>query len=120
MPRPCGADWPSGSRFLFLLFLLFKSGGRKVLEREVGRQKGEVSERGQLGKKQYLESVRIIKPFNIKAGKVLRNLVESSPFMGGKTSKVDTLLMCEQGLKCVDRCTKIDTDCQAGSKMLQG
>lgn len=54
---------------------------------------------------QYLGGVGTIKPFNIKAGKDFQNLVQPSPFMGGKTARVDTLLMREQGLECRG-CTK--------------
>lgn len=75
----------------YSFYLLFKSWDRRVLEREMGRQKGDRPEKCKLGKN-YLGSTGTIKPFNIKAGKVLQNLVRS-PFMGGKTPRVDTLLM---------------------------
>lgn len=67
-------------------------GQKNPWERNGKAERRNIRESQTKGGGKYLGSVEI-KLFNIKAGKVLQNLVQSSPFMGGKTSKVDTLLM---------------------------
>lgn len=86
-----GLQDPLVPDFYFFYFCYSNLGPEESLgEKWEGRK--EKYQREPTKEKKYLRNIEI-KLFNIKAGKVLQNLVQSSPFMGGKTSKVDTLLV---------------------------
>lgn len=105
MPRPGGADWPGTclpgrGRASWTLCVwvyspsisVIQTWGKKSHWERNGKAERRTRERP-ARENQYWGGIGIIKPFNIKAGKALQNLVQPSPFMGGKASRVDTSLM---------------------------
>lgn len=99
-PDLLGQDWLPKERASWTLCVWISSPSVSVIptqgETSPWERNGKVErrtrERPTRGK-QYLEGTGIVKPFNIKAGKDFQNPGQPSPFMGGKTSRADTLLM---------------------------
>lgn len=90
-PALGGEGGPPGT-FRFWISVIQTLGKKSPRKRNEKAERRSTRERP-TRERQSLGGAGIIKPFNIKAGKDLQNPVQPSPFMGGKTSRVDTLLM---------------------------